>query len=229
MITMEKRVNYLDGVMAELAHAQLRTEMAMRELSRKDKELRAATIAMENSSREQAQRLEEIDRSLAATIAEMTEDTRRMKEDTRRMNKAWGDLANKMGTVAEDIVAPSIRRMATADFGLAEIEDMVVRGRRTSRRGERRRTEYDIVCAGQDRVIVVEVKATLTRQEIRLTPPRIAGFFDFYPEYEGRDLIGVLASWSIDDDLLPAISEAGLYGIAMGEQTLMIVTRPSVH
>ena len=191
MINMEERLNNLDSALAELAHAQVRTEIAMKEDTRR-----------------------------------MKEDTRRMKEDTRRMQKAWGDLANKMGTVAEDVVAPNIPRLAIEEFGFAEVEDMMPRARRTSRRGEKRYREFDIVCAGPGKVILVEVKSTPTLEKIQEVPGRLEEFFDFFPEYEGRELIGVFASWSIDKSLLPAISKAGLYGIAMGEDTMDVVARP---
>lgn len=194
MISMEERLNYLDSIMAELAHAQVRTEIYLK------------------ASAERQER----------TIDEMQEDTRRMKQ-------AWGDLANKMGTITEDVVAPNIPRLAVEEFGLAEVEDMLPRARRTSRRGEKRWREYDIVCAGPGKVILVEVKSTPTLDKIEAVPGRLDDFFDFFPEYEGRGLIGVFASWSIDEKLLPAISEAGLYGIAMGEDTMDVVARPGPH
>jgi len=143
-----------------------------------------------------------------------------------QLNKIWGDLANKMGTVAEDVVAPNIRRMAVEEFGMAEVEDLMVRARRVSRRGPRRSAEYDVVCAGPGKVIVADVKSTPTLEKINDVPGRLAEFFDFYPEYEGRELVGVFASWSIEPRLLPAVSAAGLYGIAMGDETMQIVARP---
>jgi hypothetical protein len=213
MIKMEERVTHLDRALAELAHLQMRTEIAIKASS-------------ERMDRDSAQMKEDTRR--------MQEDTRRMKEqmerDNRQMKKTWGDLANKMGTVAEDVVAPNIPRLAVEEFGMVEVEDFQCRARRTSRRGEKRKREYDIVCAGPDKVIVVEVKSTPTLEKIREVPARLQEFFDFFPEYEGRELIGVFASWSIDDALLPAISAAGLYGIAMGEDTMDVVARPGgVH
>ncbi|MGC9450608.1 MAG: hypothetical protein ACP5I4_04110 [Oceanipulchritudo sp.] len=210
---MEERVTHLEAIMAELAHVQLRTEIAMKEDTRRLKE---STLQMQESGR----RPEE-------STLQMHEDTRRMKEETLRMKKAWGDLANKMGTIAEDVVAPNIPRLAVEEFGLSEVLDMMPRARRTSRRGEKRRTEYDIVCAGPDKVVVVEVKSSPTLEKINAVPARLEQFFDFYPEYEGRELIGVFASWSIDEALLPAISAAGLYGIAMGDDTMDVVARPA--
>ena len=188
--------------MAELAHAQMRTEIY----------LKASAQKMDRNAERQ-------EGSLDRSIAEM-------KEDTRRMKQAWGDLANKMGTVAEDVVVPNIPRLAVEEFGLTEVEDMLPRARRASRRGEKRWQEYDIVCAGPGKVLIVEVKSTPTLDNIMAVPERLEDFFDFFPEYEGRELIGVFASWSIEEKLLPAISEAELYGIAMGEDTMDVVARP---
>ena len=199
---MEQRVNILDDLMAELARGQVQTDIALKK-----------SAAFQE-----------------ATLTRMEEDTLRMKEsmqeDTRRMKKAWGDLANKMGTVAEDVVAPNILRLALDEFGFSEVEDLMVRACRASRRGEKRRAEWDIVCSGPEKVVLVEVKSTPTQDNIREFPDRMAGFFDFFPEYEGRELIGIVASWSIDPRLFPFISQCGLYGLAMGEDTMEIVARP---
>ncbi|MGC9452430.1 MAG: hypothetical protein ACP5I4_13405 [Oceanipulchritudo sp.] len=156
----------------------------------------------------------------------LEEHIQESREDRKRMNKAWGDLANKLGSVAEDVVAPNIPRMAVEDFGMDRVEDQVVNPYRVSRRGPQRYAEYDIVCTGPGKVIVVEVKSTPTVDKILQMPGRLAEFFDFYPEYEGREVIGVFASWSIPENLLPVITKAGLYGIAMGDETMDIVARP---
>jgi hypothetical protein len=210
MISVKERLNYLDSIMAELAHAQMRTEIS----------LKRYTDTMKQDTAQMKQ-----------DTAQMKRDTARMKqsmdEETRKVKKIWGDLANKMGTVAEDVVAPNIPRLAVEEFGLTEVEDMLLRTRRTSRRGEKRQREYDLVCAGPDKVIVVEVKSTLTLDKIQAVPARLREFFDFFPEYADRELIGVVASWSIEEKLLLPISKAGLYGIAMGDDTMDVVARPS--
>jgi hypothetical protein len=226
MISMEERVNYLDSIMAELARAQVQTEIAFKASGvRMDalfRKMEADTARMKKDTAESSSRLDE------ALLRREAADAR-MQEDTRRMKQVWGDLANKMGTVAEDVVAPNIPRLALEEFGFSEVEDLMVRARRASRRGEKRQSEWDVVCSGPEKVIVVEVKSTPTRDKIREVPAHLAEFFDFFPEYEGRELIGVFASWAIDPRLLPAISEAGLYGIAMGEDTMDIVARPAGH
>jgi hypothetical protein len=34
-----------------------------------------------------------------------------LHEDRREMNRKWGDLANKLGTMVEDLVYPSLPRV----------------------------------------------------------------------------------------------------------------------
>jgi hypothetical protein len=259
MINMEERVNFLDSIMAELARAQVQTEMQMNRIfARMDARMAETNARMEASDarmkedtrlmqedtrlmKEDTRLMKEDTRQMKEDTRQMKEDTRLMKEDTRlmkedtadlregarRMQKAWGDLANKMGTVAEDVVAPNIPRLALEEFRFGEVEDLMVRVRRASRRGEKRQSEWDVICSGPTKVIVVDVKSTPTLEKIREVPGRIAEFFDFFPEYEGRELIGIFASWAIDPRLLPAVSEAGLYAIAMGEETMDIVARPA--
>ena len=231
MNPVEERVNILDDLMNELARAQVQMEIALKESAARQNALFAKmdreTEALKKNGEADRQAMKEDTRRMKEDTRRMKEDTRRMKEDTLAMKKAWGDLANKMGSVAEDVVAPNIPRLAVEEFGLGEVEDLMVRARRSSRRGEKRQTEWDIVCSGPNKIVVVEVKSTPTKEKIREVPERLASFFDFFPEYEGRSLIGVFASWSIPSEFLPEISQCGLYGIAMGEETMDVVARPA--
>ncbi len=158
---------------------------------------------------------------------EMLEFKEENRRERNRMNKAWGDLANKLGTIAEDIVAPNIRRMAGAEFGVEAWQDFLVRPQRRSRRGAPRIGEYDVVCAGASRIIVAETKSTPSPAHVPEFLAHLAEFCDFFPEYEGREIVGVFASWSLDARMCEALSLAGLYGIAMGEETMDVVARPA--
>jgi hypothetical protein len=150
------------------------------------------------------------------------------ERDRKRMNKAWGDLANKLGTIVEDIVAPNIPRLAREDFGLAEIDAFYIRPVRRDPVTNTMTYEYDIVCAGSGRVIIVEVKSSPTVHHIDKLPERLADFRAFFPEFSTSEVIGVLASWSIDPNLCSTLSQRGFYGLAMNDDTMEIVARPLV-
>jgi len=213
MNVVEQRVDKLEQALAELAHAQMRTEM-MVQAQAKDTE----TFKQEMRGFKQEMR---------GFKDEMLEFKEESRLDRKRMNKAWGDLANKMGTVAEDIVAPNIPRLARDEFGVADHVDLVTGPTRVSRRGEARRRQYDVVCAGNKKVFVVEVKNTPDREKISEFTEKLAEFDDFFPEYEGWEKFGLFASWSLPQDLHGFIAGQGLYGLAMGEETMDIVVRPA--
>jgi len=102
MRTVE-RVDRLENLMAELAHAQMRTEMALLALSKDMRELK---------------------KEMSEFKDEMREFREESERDRKRMNKAWGDLANKLGTTVEFAswtLSPSIRKAVHAAglYGLA--------------------------------------------------------------------------------------------------------------
>ncbi len=234
MTVLENRVDQIEGVIAELAHAQLRTEMSLHALSKEMREFKGEMRDFKGEMSAFKDEMRAFKDEMSAFKDEMREFKEEMREfkeeserDRKRMNKAWGDLANKLGTIAEDIVAPNVIRLAEEEFGMGKNLDLIVRGRRASRRGESRIREFDIVCAGAGKVIVVEVKSTPTLDAARAFPAKVETFFDFYPEYERHELIGVVASWSLPEDVCAAVSECGLYGMAMGDETMDIVARPA--
>lgn len=198
MLETSERVDRLEGMMAEVAHAQMRTEMSLLALSKEMREFKD----------------------------EMREFKDESERDRKRMNKAWGDLANKLGSTVEDIVAPNIPRLARDEFDMAAPLDLMVRSRRASRAGKKRGKEYDIVCAGSGKVMVVEVKSTPDKSQIPDFLASLNEFGDFYPEYNEFERIGLLASWSLPEPVREALREAGLYGVAMGDATMEIVVRP---
>jgi hypothetical protein len=61
---------------------------------------------------------------------EMLDFKTQAEEDRRQMNRRWGELANKMGTLLEDLVAPSLPRMAKELFGCEEPQLFAVRIKR---------------------------------------------------------------------------------------------------
>jgi hypothetical protein len=140
-----------------------------------------------------------------------------MRASRRELDKKWGDLANKLGTIIEDIVAPNLRRLAVEHFGFATIEDFMIR---RSRRQGGRQTEFDALVVGSSAVILGEAKSNPTLASAAELAAKMALFFDFFPEYRGRRLITVLGSWSIADNVVERLTALGIYAMRMGEDTM---------
>ena len=169
---------------------------------------------------------ERSEREMSEFKEEMQNFKGEMQKFRTEANKQWGNLANKLGTITEDIVFPNIQRMALEDWGLGKMEDCYCGPTRSSRRGEPRTREFDVVCAGAERVVLCEVKTSAKVAQVETFAESLKDFFDFFPEYEGRELIPVFSSWSLDDKVRRRISELKLYGVAMGDETMEIVARP---
>ena len=79
-----------------------------REEAARDRE--EAARAREIVARDRERDREEATRAREIAVRDRERDREEAARERREMNKRWGELANKMGTVVEDIVAPSIRR-----------------------------------------------------------------------------------------------------------------------
>src|SRR5437867_571057 len=51
------------------------------------------------------------------TIVELRQDVAEMRQWRLQSQKQWGEIANKLGTFVEDIVAPNVPRVAGQIFG----------------------------------------------------------------------------------------------------------------
>jgi hypothetical protein len=143
-----------------------------------------------------------------------------MRQSKRELDKKWGDLANKMGTIIEDILAPNLRRLAFEHFGMTEVLDFMIR--RTRRHPERAGVfcEFDTLVVGLDTVILGEAKSTPSLGYVNDFAEKIQRFYEFFPEFLGRRLVAVFESWAMPDALVEALTARGIYAMRMGEDTM---------
>jgi hypothetical protein len=167
-----------------------------------------------------AARQEEWSRKMDARAAEREEWSRKMIGD---MNRKWGEVANRMGTLVEDIVAPNLPRIAREHFGCDEIADFMVRRRKRhpAIRGQRR--EFDVICVGERVVLWNETKATARPEYVDDFAQALPEFFAYFPEYQGRTLIPIFASLYLPEDIVRHLTRKGIYALAMGEETMQLL------
>jgi hypothetical protein len=82
-------------------------------------------------------------------VARLSDEMREFKEEStrerQRMNRQWGDLANRLGTLVEDIVAPNLPRVASELFSCTVPDLFAVRVVRRFG-GETREDDALVVC-----------------------------------------------------------------------------------
>ena len=174
---------------------------------------------------------------LDKTIQEMKEDTRLFKEGTdktiqdmkestktfeenmnktiRDMNRRWGELANKMGTVTEDIVAPGFPFLIERHFGLS-LDDISCRRKVKDKSGNR--WEFDLVARSGNIAFIVDVKSDYNKIEyldhfIQVLLPKAA---ELLPDLKGCKIIGCIASFRLAPSIIERASEMGILAISLG-------------
>jgi len=156
-------------------------------------------------------------------LREFKDEMRTFKEENRQqrreMNIKWGEMARKLGTITEDLVAPSIPRIINEMFGL----DVVFLGIRMKKKlQDGRIKEYDAIAVAGEYVYVDETKSTLDSEDVKDFIEDIQGFREFFPEYEGKKIIGVLASLYVDESVIKYAEKAGFLVFAVGEALMEV-------
>jgi len=211
-VTIEDRVDRLEALFG-----QFLTEMAL--LNKNANERNQAAEERNTAAEERQARFE----------LEMREFKDEMRASKRELDKKWGDLANKMGTIIEDILAPNLRRLALEHFRFPAIGDFMIR--RSRRRPDRPEMEgeFDTLVVGPEAVILGEAKSSPTLEYADAFADKLRTFFDFFPEYRGRRLIAVFGSWAIADPIVARLTVHGIYAMRMGEDTMELANAAALE
>ena len=146
----DERIGHLERIVERMEQEGARSrEEAARDRRTMDKRFGALADSIERMEQEGARERE-------AAAREREEAARERKE----MNKRWGELANSMGTVVEDIVAPSIRRLAREVFDCGGLQHFATRTARTRSDAPSHEREFDALYVGTQAVLLNETKAS---------------------------------------------------------------------
>jgi hypothetical protein len=163
------------------------------------------------------------------SVNRLSEEMREFKDETRRdrqrMNKQWGELANRLGTLVEDIVAPSLPRVAGEQFGCDAPELFVLR---VVRRIGSETREYDAMLVCPELVLINETKSRLQAAHIDELLAKLAEFPHFYPEYQDRRIVGVLASLYPDASVVNRATRKGVLVMGMGDEAMQVLNPDAV-
>jgi len=146
-----------------------------------------------------------------------------VRQQNRDMNRQWGEISNKLGTMVEDLVSPSLPRIIEAKLRETVLDLMPRRKRRLADGCVR---EFDAVAVTANLVCLNSTKATLRSADVDRFVEDIAVFREFFPEYNALPLVGILASLAVDDSVLNYSEEQGFLVLAVGDELMEIKNRP---
>lgn len=151
--------------------------------------------------------------------------------ERREMNKRWGELANKWGTVVEDIVAPSVRRLALEVFDCGEMEFFSPRVTRVRSDDRSRRREFDAIYIGTKGVLLNETKSAPRSRDVRSFADFLSSgeFALYFPEYRDLPVVPVFSALSLPADMVTDLTRRGIYALAMGDYAMQVVNLDAVR
>jgi len=159
---------------------------------------------------------------LSMEMQEFKEEMREFKEesraDRRSINKQWGALANKMGTLVEDLIAPATGAVIEKYFGCEPLI-RTERYRKRLKKGDDFEVDVLVVC--EEKVFMIEVRSNPDQQYVNEIIKKAAKFMDFFPEYKDKELTPIFASLIFEDNLIKYATKKGLYLMAYREWDYM--------
>ncbi len=213
---VSERVSTLEAVLGEFI---VQTTKSIKKLEESDQVLREEMASFRKELRQDQFKRD-------ADTKAFRED---MERDRKRMNKQWGELANRLGTIAEDIAAPNVRTVATTLFGCATIDTYTVRTERRSRKDRRKITEFDVVVACDDYLFINETKATPQREYVLDFAKKLKSVFDFLPEHEGKTIVPVFSSLHLPEPIVQLLTKHKIYAMALGGETMELLNYEAVR
>lgn len=161
-----------------------------------------------------------VDRAMEQLAKEMREFKDESRQEMRDMKKQWGELANKMGTLVEDIIAPAVRPVMQTFFK-EEVTFISVNVRKKDT-VRQIRGEFDVIATSQSYVYLVETKSNPKKEQITVFKNEVAPRFrQLFPEYDHLQLIPVFSSLRFDEDLIQSGTDEGIYMMAYREWDYM--------
>jgi hypothetical protein len=215
----------LKELVASLAVAQKETDRQLKETDRQLKETDGQLKDTDRQLRDTDQQLKDTHREVEEAARVIRENGRQFEEykrenirqfeeyrrseaeASRELRRQIGGLGNKFGDFAEGMAIPSLIEILAKRFGAEQIIET-----RRMRKGDEE-IELDLIGAanGENKIVVAaEVKSVLNQRELDKFIRNLQRFFEFFPQFKGYKLYGVLAAVESSNELDTAALAQGI-------------------
>lgn len=214
MPEIEERIESLETLLGRFI---LHTDMSLNRLSR---EVDKVSKEVDKLSKEMHAFREQAEKDRQALSEEFNRYKEEAKQERIEMNRRWGELANKMGTLVEDMVIPNMKGILKRYFDCEEPDYFASRVKKRNTKDKSRRREFDVIATCNGMVIVNETKSIPRINYIDDFIEALKEFYDYFPEYMGKRLIPIFASLYIEGDVIEYLTRNRIYAMAIKEETM---------
>ena len=161
----------------------------------------------------------------------MEEDRRESKKELKELRKTiadsrkeLGQISHRLGTIVEDLVAPSLPRVFKEMVNCPSEEDVLinVRVRRRHPTQKGKMLEIDAMADCGNYVLFNETKSQFSPEKVKAFLAKLAQVRDYFPEYQSHQIRGCIASLYLDKSLIDYASRQGLLALASGEYLMTV-------
>ncbi|MEZ4860279.1 MAG: hypothetical protein R3C14_03200 [Caldilineaceae bacterium] len=212
-LMVETRVTNLEELMAQLLVTVNRVDHQVEQLSMEMREFKDEM------------------RDFKDEMSDFKDEMRDYKEESRleiqKMRKQWGELSNRLGTMVEDLVAPSIGRILRTVVNCPEEQmDMVAIRVQQRRSNDNRQREFDAIAVCGEYMLINETKSRLSPEDITAFAKFLPEARTYFPQYADRKIIGAIASLYVDASLVRRGERLGLIVLGFGEDVMDVLNTP---
>ena len=218
---LENRMAEIEDILAEVARLQAENQREISVMLRESREFKT-------EMREFKDEMREFKDEMRGFKDEMQGFKTEMSSFKKEVNQKFGEAANKMGMLVEDMVAPSMGRIFQEVTGCKEEQILfsAIRVKLYHAANPDLRREFDAVVAGGDYVLINETKSQLDSEAVGAFIEVLQEARDFFPQYKEKKVIGALASLYIDTSLVRHIEKQGLIAMAVGQNLMDVLNSP---
>ncbi|WP_369018052.1 hypothetical protein QBE54_09995 [Thermatribacter velox] len=214
MAALKERVDKLEEALMRLVYIQQKTEIELQEFKKE----------MQDFKRE----MKDFKDEMKAFKDEMLDFKEWSKKNIESLNQQWGNLANRLGTLVEDIFAPSIGQAIEKYFGV--FPDVIDTKKLVRKEGKSLEIDILALCEKEKVAYVVEVKANPDRKEyIDDFLKKLKEIPSFLPYLEGYVLQGIYAGLNMKEETVKLLTRKKLYAMVFRGDILEIVNFEDVR
>ncbi|MFM8306961.1 MAG: DUF3782 domain-containing protein [Microcystis aeruginosa] len=163
----------------------------------------------------------ETERCFQETERRFQETERRFQETDRqitRLSKEIGNLGGKWGRFVENMVAPACETLfLNRDIPVHQVSQ------RVRKRLDGKTLEIDVLVTNENHVLVVEVKSSLSVDDVKELIKNLTEFRQFFPEYNHKQLYGAVAGIEIEEGADKYAYRQGLFVLAQRGENVAIL------
>jgi len=201
-------------------------EWTKKQIEKGDQEMQAfaewTKKQMEKSDREMQEFREWTKQHIEKSERETQAFVEWSKKQIDSLNQAWGNLANRMGTLVEDIFAPSIDIALSKYF--QAVPDVIDTRKKVRINGSSLEIDILAVERKKKRAFIVEIKGSPDRGEyVESFLEKLERVPRFLPELTDFQRIGIYAALNMQEETVKLLTRKGLYAMVFRGNVLEIV------